>query len=157
MSLTQGTTTPPSAAVADFSLADFASGAVGKSMGLSEKHLLVGLEVARQLRTRGALAEALRMHAMLALCAPTNIELQLGLAECAAEIGLNEIAMQAASVVIAMAPNDPRGYLLSGRSAIGMDAKAEAKEDLADAARLAAAAGRNDIVVEAKRLTASLM
>lgn len=135
---------------------DLVKGAFGKSVGLNEAHLLAGLDVARKMRARGGSVEAMRMHAMLVLCAPMNKDLQAGLAECALDLEMHELAMQAASVVISVAPTDPRGYLLSGKAALGMGALVEAREDLTEAARLAQANGRTDVASEALRLAGAI-
>ncbi|WP_181705334.1 hypothetical protein [Chthonobacter rhizosphaerae] len=154
---THATTTPTDTAAPPSepgSLDAIVDGGFGKMLGLEHAHLMIGLEIAIGLRMRGALAEALRMHATLVLAAPTDVELQIGLAECALMVEAYEIALQAASVVVAVAPSDPRGYLLSGRACLGLDALEEAREDLADAVRFASAAGRADILAEARRLSA---
>ena len=123
----------------DDSLAALLRGEMRDKLGLSSEQLRVGLSVARNHLTRGAPLDALRIYVALVLCEPTNVDFQIGLANCAGLLGEHHLALQAASVVIALAPKDARGYLLSGRSCLGIGAFSEAKEDLEDALALAGA------------------
>lgn len=130
----------------------FVAGRIRDEIGLKSADLVVGLEVARNLLKRGATQEALRTYAGLILCEPANIEVQTGLANCALQLGEHHLALQAASVVVALAPRDPRGYLLSGRACIGLRAYAEAEEDLNDAITQGREAREAGLVEEARRL-----
>src|SRR5262245_59355174 len=114
-----------------------AQGAIRKELGLELSDLKPALDIARNLLQRGSRAEAIRMYVALVLCEPANIDFQVGLANCALQIGENHLALHAASAVVALAPADPRGYYLSGRACIGLGHYAEADEDLRDAVEFA--------------------
>lgn len=118
-------------------LAALLRGDLRDKLGLDSGQLRVGLSVARNHLTRGAPLDALRIYVPLVLCEPTNVDFQIGLANCAGLLGEHHLALQAASAVIALAPRDARGYLLSGRSCLAIGAFSEAKEDLEDALALA--------------------
>ncbi len=135
---------------ADETLAALLRGELREKLGLNSEQLRVGLSVARNHLARGASLDALRIYVPLVLCEPTNVDFQIGLANCAGLLGEHHLALQAASVVIALAPKDARGYLLSGRSCIGIGAFSEAKEDLEDA--LALAGSDTAVANEAKLL-----
>ncbi len=128
------------------------SGMIGEALGLQPNDLRLGLDVAKNQLERGRPAEALKSYAMLVLCEPTNVDFQVGLANCALRLEEFHLALQAASAVVAMRPRDPRGYLLSGRACIGLSAPAEAREDLTDALAFAKAAGDATLAAEAERL-----
>jgi len=117
----------------DTTLAQLLDGELRKRLGLTTEQLRVGLTVARNHLTRGAPADALKIYVALVLCDPLNVDFQVGLANCASVLGEHHVALQAASAVIALAPGDPRGYLLSGRSCMMLGSYAEAREDLDDA------------------------
>ena len=112
-------------------------GEIARELGLDAADLRLGLTVAKNLLSRGAHAEAMRVYVALVLCEPLNVDFQVGLANCASVVGEPYMALQAASAVIALAPSDPRGYLLSGRSCMAIGNFAEAREDLTDALRFA--------------------
>ncbi|WP_378940817.1 hypothetical protein [Mesorhizobium sp. ANAO-SY3R2] len=111
----------------------FLSGQLGAELGLSTEALRIGLTVASNHLLRGAYGEAMRVYVGLVLCEPMNVDFQVGLANCANLMGEHCVALQAASAVIMLAPSDPRGYLLSGRSCIMLGQMDEATEDLNDA------------------------
>lgn len=127
-------------------------GELRKQLGLSSEQLRVGLAVARNHLARGAYAEAFRIYASLVLCDPMNVDFQVGLANCAGLMGEHHVALQAASAIIALAPADPRGYLLSGRSCLMIGSFAEAQEDLTDAMRHAEITGSDVVTREARHL-----
>ncbi len=114
------------------------AGKIAGELGLTGDDLRIGLTIARNLMKRGAHAEALRAYGVLVLCEPTNIDFQIGLANCASMVGAHLVAIQAASALIVLAPRDPRGYLLSARGCLGISDLAAAREDLEDARRLSA-------------------
>lgn len=122
------------------------------ALGLKPGDLNIGLAAANAMMRRGDGAEALRMYATLALCDPANLDIQLGLAECSALLEQHDLAIQAAAVVIAMAPSDPRGYFLSGRACLLAGYQAEAEEDLSHAVKYGRAGGNGAIAAEAERL-----
>lgn len=130
---------------------DFVRGRIRDELNLKSADLAIGLDVAKNLLKRGAPAEALRIYAGLILCEPANVEVQVGLANCALLVEEPHLALQAASVVVALAPRDPRGYLLSGRACISLGALDEAAEDLGDAVRFGREARDSLVVEEARR------
>lgn len=130
----------------------FVNGQLGKELGLTSDQLAIGLTVAKNHIARGAPADALRIYVGLVLCEPLNVDFQVGLSNCASALGEHHVALQAASTVIALAPADPRGYLLSGRSCMMIGAFEEAMEDLADAERHAAGTGNELVAREAAQL-----
>ncbi|MDO1583211.1 hypothetical protein [Rhizobium oryzicola] len=125
-----------------------------EALGLKPGDLSIGVAAATAMLRRGEGPEALRMFAMLALCDPADINIQLGLAECAAELEQHELVIQAASVLIAMAPQDARGYFLCGRACLMAGYDAEAQEDLSMAIKLDRERGAGAIAAEAERLLA---
>lgn len=151
---------PTEATPAADTMALLASGHLGKELQLTGDQLRVGLTVARNHLARGASAEALRIYVALVLCEPLNVDFQVGLSNCAGLIGEHHIALQAASAVIALAPTDPRGYLLSGRSCLMLGSFAEAKTDLEDAQHFARIAQDEAVSGEAgallERLSAAM-
>jgi hypothetical protein len=118
---------------ADSGVTAFLQGALRKELGLEAIDLKAGLAIAKNHLSRGATVEAMRTYVALVLCEPMNVDFQVGLANCALLIEEYPLALQAASAVVALAPRDPRGYLLSGRACLGMGQLAEAAEDLRDA------------------------
>ena len=130
--------TPAVANVDEAAIRALLGGEIGRELGLTGSDLRIGLTVAKNLLARGAQAEALRVYVALVLCEPTNVDFQVGLAHCASVLGEHHLALQAASAVIALAPRDPRGYLLSGRSCLAIGHLTEAREDFGDVLRLAA-------------------
>lgn len=131
-------------------------GALGKAFKMEPEHLRFGLHVARQHMQRGALGEALQLYSALVICMPTEVDFQVGLSNCALEVGENALALQAASVVIALAPRDCRGYLLSARACLGLGHASEAQEDLRDAISFGMSERNADVVADARRLLQSL-
>ncbi len=109
--------------------------AVSKELGLEPKDLEIGLEVARNKLNSGAPEEALRLYGALVLCDPVNVQFQIGLANCAIHVHEYHLALQAASVVIALDTQNPIGYFLSGSACMFLGHLDEAVEDLTDAAR----------------------
>lgn len=136
----------------DAALSSFLGGGLRERLGLDPEHLGLGLIVARNHLARGAVGDALRIYGTLVLCDPANADFQLGLADCASIGGEHHIALQAASALIATAPGDPRGYLLSGRSCLMLGHAREAHEDLTDALRIALSTGDDAVAGEARLL-----
>ncbi len=128
-----------------------AQGAIRKALGLEPNDLRLGLDVARNQLQRGATREAFRMYAALVVCDPSDAELQVGLANCALYVGENELALQAASAIVALTPADPRGYFFSGRACLALGYIAEAKEDLTQAMELASQSKNKLIADESKK------
>jgi Flp pilus assembly protein TadD len=128
-----------------------AQGAVRKALGLKTPDLRLGLDLARTQLQRGALEEAFRTYVALVLCDPSDTELQVGLSNCALHVSEYNLALQAASVVVALSPTDPRGYFLSGRACLALGLIPEAKEDLDRAAELARKAKDGALYAEAQK------
>lgn len=129
-----------------------ANGQIRKNLGLSVAELSVGLNVAKAMLQRGAPDEALQIYLALVLCDPKVVDFQIGLANCALEVDQAPLALQAASVAVALAPTDPRGYLVSGRACIALGAMREAIEDFADAQVKAKEARDTEIYAQASSL-----
>jgi Flp pilus assembly protein TadD len=129
-----------------------AQGAIRKALGLEPVDLRLGLDVARNQLQKGAVGEAFRTYATLVVCDPSDPELQVGLANCALHVGENNLALQAASAVVALAPSDARGYFFSGRACMALGHFAEAKEDLTEAIELARVPKDALIFNEARKL-----
>lgn len=115
----------------------FVAGEIRDALGLQSGDLRLGLDIAANRLKRGAKAEALRIYVALVLCEPMNPEFQVGLANCALLVQENCLALQAASVVIALEPGSARGYFLSGRACLALGHFSEAAEDLREAMRFA--------------------
>lgn len=129
---------------------------IGRSLGLEPDDLRAGLDVAKNLIERGAPDRAMRIYAALVIVEPKVVDYQIGLANCAIEMGEYYLAIQAASAAIVLDPRNPRPYFLSGRACMAVGELPEAVEDLSDAKRLAEAAGEAEIAAEADRLIVSL-
>lgn len=129
-----------------------ADGALAKQYGLEVGDLRVGLTVAGNLLRRGQADEALRLYVALVLCAPRELDFQLGLANCALLAGQNYLAIQAAAVLIAGRPDDPQGYFISGRACLATGNEEEAREDFGEAIRCARKTGDLTILREAELL-----
>ncbi|MEL6840622.1 MAG: pathogenicity island protein [Pseudomonadota bacterium] len=122
----------------DQSLQDLVlNGALAKELKLGDGELDVALAMANAQLKSGNLQKAMGTYAMLVLCRPLSVEYQCGLANCALQMQEYEIALQAASAVIGLAPRDCRGYYFSGAACLGLGHLNEAREDIADALRFA--------------------
>jgi predicted Zn-dependent protease len=102
-------------------------------LGLSEAHFHGTYSQAMEKLAAGDLQAAFRDIAILVLLAPTSVNFQMGLAQIALRAGVPELAMQAAAAIIAIAPDRPEGFLLSGQACLAMDEPELAREDLQDA------------------------
>lgn len=122
------------------------------SLDLAEGDFDAGLMLAANAMRNGHLAEALRLYATMAICQPMNYEIQLGLANCAVEAQQHYVAMQAAAVLIALYPQDPRGYIISGKACLHAGLHVEAREDFRQTIAVAEASGAGDLSAEALRL-----
>lgn len=130
------------------------SGELRRTLGLTMDDLAIGDRLARNHMAKGSYEEALRMYCSLVLCEPTEPRFQIGLACAAFELGQHYIALQAASAVIALVPDDPRGYLISGKCCMMIDQYAEAREDFEEALRFSK--GDADFEAEIHLLTRRL-
>jgi predicted Zn-dependent protease len=102
-------------------------------LGLSEEHFAPIYDRAMERLAAGDIEAAFRDMANLVLLSPTSVQFQLGLAQVALRADLPELAMQAAAVIVAQAPDRPEGFLLSGQACLAMGEPGLAREDLADA------------------------
>ena len=111
---------------------------LSKKLGLEGDSLNVALNLASTYILNGLPQRAFEIYSGLALLDPLNVDVQIGLASCATELGEHDLAIQTAAAVIMTAPGDPRGYLLSGKNCLMIGRYNEAREDLEDALRFAA-------------------
>ncbi len=132
------------------------SGALSKELGLGERELGLALGVANLKLRSGNPSKALQMYAMLVLCKPTNVDFQCALANCALQLQEYEVALQAASAVVAMAPADCRGYYFSGAACLGLGQFGDAKEDIVDAITFAENSPHQDIHAACLKLNTQL-
>ncbi len=131
-------------------------GAIAKELNLGPAELQLALGVANLKLNTGQPERALQMYTVLVLCDPLNIEFQCGLANCAIQMQEHELALQAASSMIANAPRDCRGYYFSAVACLGMRQLEEAREDIVDAMDLARQNNDPDIFEAASRLNEQL-
>ena len=134
----------------------FMNGGLRQDLGLEKSDLELGLIVARNQLMRGAQAEAMRTYMTLVLCEPTNVQFQIGLANCAHQLNEFHLALQAASTIIALDPRNAYGYYFSGRACLALEHYAEAQEDLTDAVTFGKQARDAQIVQEADMLLQKL-
>lgn len=130
----------------------FLDGSVRDALGLRHEDIEVGIEIAARAVKRGALAEALRAYGALALCEPNNADVQIGLANCAMLMEQFGLGAQAAAIAIALAPQDARGWLVSGRCRLGLGETDASRRDLSQAETVGLAARSAPIVEDARRL-----
>ena len=102
-------------------------------LGLTEAHFDTIYNRAMERLDAGDIEAAFRDMGNLVLLAPTSVQFQFGLAQVALQADLPELAMQAAAVIVALAPDRPEGFLLSGQACLKMGEHELAREDLADA------------------------
>lgn len=126
-------------------------GFVRKRLGLKDSDIGLGLALAGKTLGRHP-REALKLYAALILCDPSNLDCQIGLSNCALAAGEPHLAVQAASVVIALDPADPRGHILSAQASIALGDLADAREDVGFALETARRKGDAAMIAEAERL-----
>lgn len=102
-------------------------------LGLTEDHFESIYNRAMERLEGGDVDAAFRDMGNLVLLSPTSVQFQFGLAQVALQAELPELAMQAAAVIITLAPDRPEGFLLSGQACLAMGEHDLAREDLADA------------------------
>lgn len=127
-------------------------GVIAKELNLGPAELDLALGVANLKLNSGHPEQALKMYTMLVLCDPSNVEYQCGMANCAVQIQEHELALQAASAMIATAPRDCRGYYFSTVACMGMGQFEEAREDVADALEWAGQNKNAEVFAAASRL-----
>ncbi|MEM7693071.1 MAG: hypothetical protein AAF318_01360 [Pseudomonadota bacterium] len=132
------------------------SGELRQTLGLQRQDLVAIAKMAQKAQREGDTALAFRAHALLVLVDPQAVAHQVGLAESALAAKNPSAALQAASAIVATAPENPEGYLMSARACLDLGLVEEAKEDLADALRFAKRARRGDIFAECQALLATL-
>lgn len=120
--------------------------------GLEAEHLLPALAVAERMLHRGDEEGALRTCAALVLCDPAEPRFQMGLAACALHAGRHAVALRAASAVIAIVPESPEGYHLSGHASLGLRDYGTARDDFAAALRLARGTGNHEIAEDSEHM-----
>lgn len=130
--------------------------ALWREIGLDRQDLQVALRVARGQAEQANFTDALRSYSAIMMCDPEDVDAQVGFAGCAIELDLFEAALQAAAIVMASAPADPRGHLLSGLACRGLGLDDEARRDFVEAERAAEAAGMAALAAEAGRRLAAL-
>lgn len=123
-----------------------------KHFRLPKFHIPLGLELARAEENKGELQAALAIYSVLALSDPLELETQLSLSACAFAVGNRELASQAASLAIALAPTDPRGFMLSAQACIALHLMAEAREDLNNVLDLAKRANDSALADKANEM-----
>jgi Flp pilus assembly protein TadD len=128
-----------------------AGGAIRKAFGLEPIDLRLGLDIARNQLRSGNAGSAFRIYATLVVSDPSDPELQVGLANCALHVGENNLALQAASAIVALTASDPRGYYFSGRACLALGHIAEAKEDLTKAIELARNSSKDALIFDEAR------
>ncbi|MCP8939518.1 hypothetical protein NK718_13410 [Alsobacter sp. SYSU M60028] len=132
-------TLPPAPVQA--ALGDLSASSAATALGLGRAELAAGLALIDSQLRQGAAAEAFRSACALVLCDPGVMAHQLALSHCALLNAEPELALQAASAAIVLAPADPRGYLASAKAYLALGHEAEAREDLQEAVRFDAKAG----------------
>lgn len=110
---------------------------LSQMLQLSPDALYPALNLAARLEAQGAILDAMDLYGKLALLDPLNVDVHVGLAQCATRLGEHAIAIKAAASVITLAPENALGYLLSGKNCFMLGHYQEAREDLNDAKRLA--------------------
>ncbi len=113
------------------------NGGIAKALDFGDAELSLVLAMANANLAAGKLDIALSNYAMLVVFRPLDVELQCGLANCAVQLQEFDMALEAATSIIALAPNDCRGYYFSALACFALGHKSEAKEDIVDALRLA--------------------
>ncbi|SDR15015.1 tetratricopeptide repeat protein [Pseudovibrio sp. Tun.PSC04-5.I4] len=134
-----------------------AMGAIGRSLGLSKDDIKPGLVMAKGLMDAGRVEKAFEIYTGLVLLEPTNVDVQLGLANCAVQLQRYSLAIQAASVAMIMDPTSPRPYYFSGVACLALGHFDEAKEDLTDVLKLAKDRKDAEMLQSAKKLLDGLV
>lgn len=102
----------------------------------------------------GEAQAALDAYALLILTDPHNPDLLLGLAEAALGAGAPDVALTSCNALIALAPDTPAAWLVSGRACLALGDSAAARDDLAEAQRRAMASRAPQIADLARRYLA---
>ncbi|EHS51792.1 hypothetical protein PDO_5038 [Rhizobium sp. PDO1-076] len=115
----------------------FLEGGLQKQLGLMDGDLELALGIANSKMACGDFATAFKIYCCLVLCKPDNFHHQQGLANFCIKFDEFEVALQAASTMVMLKPDDPLGYYLSGKACLGLGHRHEANEDIADALKFA--------------------
>lgn len=134
----------------------FEKGGFAGELGLKKSDLRIGLDLAKNRREKGEHVEALQLYAALVMCDMQEPDFQLGLADCAYEMGQFELCLQAASALILLSPGNPAGYYLSGAACLGLGHADEAREDLTEARDMARETRNTVIFQQSDRLLSAL-
>jgi len=132
------------------------NGALAKELGIGEPERNLALAMANTKLTAGKAEKAFPDYAMLVLCRPWDVDLQCGLANCALQLKEYDVALQAASSIIALDPTDCRGYYFSAAACLGLGYNDEAKEDISDALRFAESSPHRAFYDASQKLNAYL-
>ena len=150
--MTQDTTTPASNVPAEAQ--EFMAGGLRERLGLEAETLQVGRTIAEGHLRRGAVQEAMKMYGALALCEPTDVEVQLGIAQCATLLQVYDLGVGAATAAAALAPDEPRAQMLLAQSRLALGDRDSADRALQECLRLGLARRDGRIVELARRLLA---
>ena len=131
-------------------------GGLREVLGLEREDLEIALSLGNAKMRAGDLPTAFRIYSSLVLFDPSNFAYQQGLANYCLKAGQYESAIQAASSMIAIKPEDPLGFYFSGAACMALGYQAEAKEDLAEALTLAEQDDDPTLQVECRRLLGHL-
>jgi Flp pilus assembly protein TadD len=131
-------------------------GAFRDELGLESGDLDLMLDLARQKMVAGKLGEAIAIYSHIVFIEPGNSNYLLGLANCAIEAGSHNLALYAASLLVAIDPENPRAYYFSGVACKALGHLAEAEEDFRDALRLAEESSDALVIARSKVFLAGL-
>jgi tetratricopeptide (TPR) repeat protein len=118
-------------------LADYLAGSLRDRLGLKAGDLDLGLNKAKLKVQSGQPEEAMKLYLGMVLLEPSNVTYLGGLANCALMTGNPDLALKTASLMVALAPDNPHGFYFSGAACLALGRRAEALEDMQDAVRLA--------------------
>ncbi|MGR3483857.1 MAG: hypothetical protein ACU0BF_00790 [Paracoccaceae bacterium] len=119
--------------------------------GVGPGHMVGALSRAEAHLAAGRAEDGLQAYALLVLGDPAEPVYQRGLGRAAIAAARWEMALQAASCAVFCDPDNAEGFLLSGMACLGLGEVSAAREDFADALRLATDAGDADLVARATR------
>ncbi len=129
-----------------------ALGGVRKQLGLEQEDLKPGLVMAKGLMDAGRWDKALEVFLGLILLDPADVDVQLGLSNCALQLQQYSLAIEAASAAMVLSPSNPRSYYYSGAACLALGHIAEAREDLEETVRLCTTREFAELAVYAKKL-----
>ncbi|MDO6966455.1 tetratricopeptide repeat protein [Rhizobium alvei] len=130
--------------------------ALRDQFGLDITQLRTMAHVAHLKMASADFASALKLYSVLAVMAPEEVGFQVGLADASIAECNFELAMTAASLIISINPQEPRGYYLSGRASLGLGMHDKARQDLQTAIAIASETGDSRTLGLAERLLAGI-